>query len=283
MCILVCAILLFPAHGARAQQLAVPKLTERFTDQTGTVDAARAGRIEARLARFEEETGSQVAVLLVATTYPEEIEQYSIRVVDQWALGRAEFDDGVLLLVAKDDRRLRIEVGQGLEGAIPDAKAKRIIEELIVPAFRAGEFVTGIETGIDAILGLIRGEDLPKPEPGARSPGGGTNVGALLPILMFMLFAGGFVRRLIGSLPGSLASGGLGFLGGWLIVGSLGIGLFLAVVGVLLSMMPAGRGLGGYYGGGMGGGYGGMGGGGFGGGFGGGGGGFSGGGASGGW
>ena len=116
------------AAATSTQEVAVPALTQRVTDLTGTLDAQQQAALESRLAQFEQQGGSQIAILIVPTTQPEAIEQYSIRVVDQWKLGREEVDDGILILVAKDDRQMRVEVGYGLEGAIPDAIANRIVD-----------------------------------------------------------------------------------------------------------------------------------------------------------
>ena len=123
----------------------IPPLTARVTDTTGTLDAQQKQSLESELAALEQRKGSQLAVLIVPTTQPEDIEQYSIRVVDAWKLGRKNVDDGVLLIVAKNDHRVRIEVGRGLEGAIPDAANARIIREYITPKFRAGDFYGGID------------------------------------------------------------------------------------------------------------------------------------------
>lgn len=255
----------------------VPPLSARVTDLTGMFDAGARAQIESRLATFEKEKGSQVAVLILPSTQPETIEQYAIRVVDAWKLGRAGVDDGVLLIAAMDDRTLRIEVGKGLEGAIPDALAKRIIEETLVPAFREGQFAAGIERSVDQILGLIRGE--PLPEPAASSGGGGEKnsfselgsglfVGALVVGQMLRIFLG----RLLGATVGGVAALLIGgWLFGWLAGALAGVVVFFIVLVVEAS---GGVGGGGFRSGGSS--YGG-------GGFSGGGGGFSGGGASGRW
>jgi uncharacterized protein len=281
---------------ATAQDLVpVPALTSPVTDLTGTLTPDQASALDARLRAFERAKGSQVAVLIVPTTRPEEIEQYSIRVVEQWKLGRGEVDDGVLLLVALNDKRARIEVGYGLEGAIPDAIANRIIDQDLRPAFRRGDFYGGIATAVDRILRTIEGEPLPSPEinpPAASVPG----LLHLLPFLfVFALVGGSILRRLFGRVGGALATGGLvGFIT-WMLVAILGISIaagIVAFVFTLLGGLGGGGGRGGWYssrhgrGWGYPGGFGGggwSGGGGFGGGWSGGGGGFGGGGASGGW
>jgi uncharacterized protein len=226
-------------------------------------------------------------VLIVATTQPEAIEQYAIRVADAWRLGRAASDDGALLLVAKDDRALRIEVGYGLEGALTDARSNRIIDEAIVPRFRAGDFAGGIEAGVDRMLAVIEGEELPPPD-AAREPREFSGLERTLPFLLFAVpVAGGALRRIFGRVLGPLLAGGLVFALVWLatrvLLIALGFALFTALFAALAGSRSRGRfrrgqhvGWGGLGGGGFGGG-------GFGGGFSGGGGGFGGGGASGRW
>ena len=141
----------------------IPALSRRVTDLTRTLSASQQADIENTLQSFEQQKGSQVAVLIVPTTQPETIEQYSIRVASQWKLGRKGVDDGVLFLVAKNDRTLRIEVGYGLEGALPDALCNRIIDGYIVPRFKQGDFVGGIREGVLRITKTIEGEPLPPP------------------------------------------------------------------------------------------------------------------------
>ena len=148
--------------AAPAEMQPVPQLSERVTDQTGTLDAQQKQTLESELAALEQRKKSQIAVLLVATTQPEDIAQYAIRVFDQWKLGRKGVDDGVLMIVAKDDHRMRIEVGRGLEGAIPDAATARILREYVKPKFRAGDFYGGIHDATGALIKLVDGESLPE-------------------------------------------------------------------------------------------------------------------------
>ena len=158
-----------PSGGPGLQP--VPKLTARVTDLTGTLTAEQQTQLEQKLAAFESAKGSQLAVLIVPTIAPEAIEQYSIRVVDEWKLGRKSVDDGALLIIAKNDHRVRIEVGRGLEGVLTDAMCNRIISERVTPAFRQGNFYGGIEAGLEAMMKLIEGEPLPPPEQGWQSGG----------------------------------------------------------------------------------------------------------------
>lgn len=161
-------LLLFCALLAWAQ-VAVPELTRRVTDLTGTLSAEQTAALESRLTAFEIQKGSQIAVLIVPTTQPEDIAQFGIRVADAWKIGREKLDDGVILIAAKEDRALRIEVGYGLEGAIPDALARRVIAETIVPRFQAGDYAGGIDAGVTQLMKLIEGEDLPPPQRGDAS------------------------------------------------------------------------------------------------------------------
>jgi uncharacterized protein len=287
------AALALLASGAGAEPLVdVPALKARVTDLTGTLTPEQAAALEAKLSAFEQAKGSQVAVLIVPTTRPEEIEQYGIRVAEAWKLGRKGVDDGALLLVARDDRKVRIETGYGLEGVLPDATANRIIDEDIVPRFRAGDYYGGIDAGVERMLRVIEGEPLPEPErrgSGVESRG----IGNLLPLLLiFALVGGSILRRVFGRVGGALATGGLVGLVTWLIIHIVAISAFAGVIAFILAVVggmgggPGGRG---WYSGrggrgiGFPGGFGGGGFGGGGGGFGGGGGGFGGGGASGSW
>lgn len=264
--------------GMAAADAPVPQLSQRVTDLTGTLTPEQRSQLEAKLARFEAEKGSQIAVLLVPTTQPETIEQYSIRVAEQWKLGRQGVDDGALLLLAKEDRALRIEVGYGLEGAIPDAIAKRIIEDIIIPHLRRGNYFGGIDAGIAALIAAVNQEPLPLP----AKPQLTQRFDHYLPLLLFIaIAAGALLRTLFGTVPGGLLNGGLIGLLVWLLGAGLAFALFAAFMAFIIGL-GGGRG----YGGGLGGG--GLGGGGLGGGFGGGGfsgggGGFGGGGASGRW
>jgi uncharacterized protein len=261
--LLVC----FPAL---AEPVAVPPLKARVTDLTATLSGPGVAAIEARLSALEQRKGSQLAVLMVPTTGEETIEQYGIRVAEAWKLGRKEVDDGILLLVAKADRTLRIEVGYGLEGAIPDAVAKRVIEEVIVPRFKNGDFEGGVAAGVDSLIKLVDGEPLPAPK--AASGGGvGRLVEDVIPVAMLFVFVGGgLLRAIFGPLFGAAIAGGVAFVGGWLLSGAFVVGAVVALVVFFLTLIGISAGGGGGSGGG-------------GGGFSGGGGGFGGGGASGRW
>lgn len=269
---------------AAAAEVTVPPLTARVTDLTGTLNAEQKSALESRLQAFEREKGAQIAVLIVPTVKPESIEQYSLRVAEASKLGRKGVDDGALLVVAKDDRELRIEVGYGLEGVLPDAIANRIIEDVIVPRFRANDFYGGIDAGVAQMIGVISGEPLPEPRRESRS--GGDPAASLAPAIVFAFVAGGILTRLFGRLGGGLLTAGGAGLIVWLIAASIVFALLVAIAVFVLSLFadrPPSRGYGRHGGwapaGGWSSGSGGFGGGGFGGG----GGGFGGGGASGRW
>jgi len=259
--------------------VAIPTLSARVTDLTDTLNASQRSTLERELASFENRKGSQIAVLIVPTTAPETIEQYGIRVAEQWRLGRKGVDDGALLLIAKDDRRLRIEVGYGLEGALTDATSKRIISEVIRPNFKRGDYYGGISAGVEQIIAVVDGEPLPErqTQAGVSADKGG----ALFGIIVLAIVAGMILRGMFGRFFGAvLAAVAVGFVALFL------IGFVVAVIAALVTFMLTlvGGLRPGYYGGGYYGGSDRYGGGGFGGGgFSGGGGGFGGGGASGDW
>jgi uncharacterized protein len=265
--------------GAAHAEVAVPPLTHRVTDLTATLDAQQMQTLESRLVDFEAKKAAQLAVLIVPTTEPEAIEQFGIRVVEAWKLGRKGVDDGALLLIAKDDHTLRIEVGYGLEGVLNDATAHRIINEIIVPHFKRGDFYSGIESGLAAMIQVVNGEPLPPPRRAAAS--GKFDIESLLFIAFgLVVVVGGMLRAMLGRFPAAVLMGGALGLLAWLMVGPLLIALFVGLMAFVFVLLGGGgRGFGGYGGGGLrGGGYGGGGGG-----FSGGGGGFGGGGASGRW
>jgi uncharacterized protein len=278
--VVLLALLLTGAAQAEEPQseVRVPPLTHRVTDLTATLDVQQTQALEARLAAFEASKGAQLAVLIVPTTKPETIEQFGIRVVEAWKLGRKGVDDGALLLVAKDDRELRIEVGYGVEGALNDATAHRIINEVIVPLFKRGEFNQGIESGTEAMMRVIAGEPLPPPKGAAAS--GNYDIESMIFVAFGLVaVAGGMLRALLGRFPAAvLVGGGLGLLA-WMTIAPLFFAVLAGLAAFLFVLLGGGgHGFGGYGGGGGfgGGSHGG-------GGFSGGGGGFGGGGASGRW
>src|SRR5258705_1077286 len=208
---------------AAAADVAVPPLSGRVVDQTGTLSSGDIAALTQTLKSLEARKGSHVAVLIVPTTQPETIEQYSLRVAEAWKIGRKKIDDGAILVVAKNDRKLRIEVGYGLEGALNDVTAKRIIDEVITPKFRSGDFGGGISAGVDRIIRVIDGEKLPAPTPQQKpSSVSLENFDPLNPFLIIpVLLVGGLMRSALGRLIGSVATGGLVTLGSWFFVGHL--------------------------------------------------------------
>jgi uncharacterized protein len=273
---------LFAFAGVTRADIAVPALKARVTDLTGTLTAQQAQSLETRLAALEQRKGAQVVVLMVPTTQPEDIADYATRVFDQWKIGRKNVDDGVLVLVAKDDHRAMIETGYGLEGAIPDAAASRIIREYMSPKFRVNDFYGGLDDAIGALTKLVDGEKLPPPLQEAQRDRGGVAHGhdwftGLVVAWIVLVWARGLFAR-VSRLPRAGLVGGATGLLAWLFSGLWPLGLGLGVLGWLIGFAGGGGGMFARRGGS--GGWGGFGGGGFGSGGFGGGGGFSGGGGS---
>jgi uncharacterized protein len=274
------ALLMLAQALAQDSPAPIPPLNRPVTDLTATLGPQQSARLEDKLRAFEKRKGSQIAVLIVPTTRPETIEQYAIRVAEQWKIGRARVDDGAMLVIAKDDRTLRIEVGYGLEGALNDATSKRIIDEIIVPRFRQGDFVGGIDAGVDSMMKVIDGEPLPPARAGpATGPPSPSSWLAIWPALLVAALAlGAAARAMLGRIPGAVLTGGL--IGGaaWLLAGTALVAIIAGAAGFLFTLIAGSRSAlpGMYLGGGLGRGFGG-------GGWGGGGGSFGGGGASGRW
>jgi uncharacterized protein len=202
---------LLPLIGWSANEVALPPLTERVTDLTGTLSAEDKASLTASLAALDKDKGAQVVIVMLPTTQPEAIEQYSIRLAEAWKIGRKGIDDGVIILVAKDDRKMRIEVGYGLEGAIPDAIAKRIVAEQMAPRFREGDFAGGLRASVETLAKVIRGEALPAPAEPATRPS--ADPGDTLTFLLIALFMG-VIRSMFGLLGSVAVSGVAGWLAG---------------------------------------------------------------------
>ncbi|WP_408140397.1 TPM domain-containing protein [Paraburkholderia strydomiana] len=221
--------------------VAIPALTARVTDETATLTVEQRASLEQTLQAFEAKKGSQISVLIVPTTRPETIEQYSMRVVEQWKLGRKRVDDGALLIVAKNDRALRIEVGYGLEGVLNDATSSRITNEVIVPRFRQGDLYGGITAGVSSMMNVINGEPLPPPDRRAGGESGG--VQGYLPILFVLtLAAGGVLRSVLGRLAGSAVTGGGVAVVAWLLSGALSVGMLAGLIALLFTLFGSGLG-----------------------------------------
>jgi uncharacterized protein len=264
----------------------VPALSARVTDVTGTLSAGERQALEAKLTDWEARTTNQLAVLIVPTTKPETIEEYSLRVAEAWKIGQKGKDNGAVFVIAKNDKQMRIEVGYGLEGELTDVAARRVIGDTVAPLFSRGQFAAGIDAGVDRIIAVVGGTDTPPPnkEPRRGRSRGGFDIGTIALIVLVAVPAlGAILRSILGNVGGSVA--GTAVVGGaaWLFAGSLIIAAVAAIIAFVVISFSAlggrgGRGLWFPGGGGGGGGWGGGGGG-----FSGGGGGFGGGGASGGW
>lgn len=233
---LLCLSLLL-ATAAQAD-IAIPPLKARVTDLTQTLQNEQIRLLEQQLAELERVKGSQLAVLIIPTTQPESIEQFSIRVAEQWKLGRKGVDDGVLLLVAKDDRAVRIEVGYGLEGAVPDVIAKRVIEEYILPAFRRGDFFGGISEGVNRLSAIIQGEPLPPPAESA-SASKGEEDDWLAMVMFAVFFVGGIARSIFGRLPGAAIAGSVAGAAGGIMLGSMLAGIGIGVAAFIFVLLGA--------------------------------------------
>lgn len=275
--LVVSCLLLLP--GLSQAEVSIPGLTGHVVDLTGTLSKTQKDSLDQTLTSFETRRGSQLVVLIVPTTAPESIEQYGIRVADKWKLGRKKIDDGAILLIAKNDHSLRIEVGYGLEGVLTDALSKRIIDHTIVPRFKEQDFYGGITQGIQQIIRVVDREPLEAPVAATESLlDQGMSFAPFL--FVIVLVVGGVLRKMLGRLPGAILTGSLSALIAWFVVGELLIAILAGILAFFFALVMGTfgtRGRGGYYGGG------GSGGGSSGGGFTGGGGGFGGGGASGKW
>jgi len=293
--LLCCLCFLFAGFASAQGLLPVPELTARVIDQTGTLDAIQRQGLEDKLAAFEQRKGTQIVMLIVSSTQPEDVASYANRVANAWKIGRREVGDGVLVVVAKDDRRVRVEIAKTLEGAIPDLAARRIIDEAMTPRFRQGDFAGGLQAAADQLMARVSGEALPEPKRDSRKAGSAPGFDWFdLAIFLFFVvpIVGGILRRIFGKLGPVVTGAGAGGIA-MLITSSLLVAAVAGVIALVISLLSGGMGMGGRrarggYGpwigtGGWGGGGGGGGGWGGGGGFGSGGGDFGGGGASGDW
>ena len=250
----LCAMLMFASFTVHAELVAIPALQTRVTDLTQMLSIEQKSQLEAKLTSFEQQKGSQIAVLIVPTTQPEDIAQFSIRVLDAWKLGRAKQDDGILVLVAKDDHKMRIEIGYGLEGAIPDLTAKRIVSEIMSPSFKQGDFYGGINNAVDKLIGLVNGEQLPAP---GSPKANGRDFESMLPVLLFGgLILGGLLRAMFGNFFGGTLTGGAIGIFAWVLGGGILAAALFGIVAFFITLIGvSGLGqLGGIGGGGFGGG-----------------------------
>lgn len=220
---------------------AVPPLTAHVMDRTGTLDAAQLQALEAKLAAFEKTRGSQVVILMLASTQPEDIAAYAQRVGDAWKIGRQGIGDGLLLVVAKNDRKVRIETTKALEGAIPDLAARQIIDQAITPRFRQGDFAGGLDAAVDQIMVRIAGEKLPEPHtPGGDAWNDGFEWMDLAVFLFFAVPIGGRVLAgLLGRKLGSILTGGAVGVLAWFFTASLLIAGLAAIVAILFALFAS--------------------------------------------
>jgi uncharacterized protein len=231
----VCTV--FAVLAAEGDPQPIPPLKERVTDTTATLSAADEARIEAKLKQFEAQKGAQVAVLIVGTTQPEAIFDYALRVGEAWKLGRKGTDDGVLFLIAKNDRKLQILTGPGVQGTLTDAMSKRIIAETVAPKFRSGDFAGGIEQGVDKIIGVLQGEALPPPQKKRVSVKSTNYEGFLIVGVIAALFVGPLLRSLLGRFLGAGATAGVTGAAAWLIAGGLLFPIAVAVIVFLVVLL----------------------------------------------
>ncbi len=248
----------FSPSSASTTLVQIPALQSAVTDLTSTLQPDELAALNQKLTQFAQQSGSQIAVLILPGTQPEDIAQFGIRLAEAWKIGRDKQDDGVIVIVAKQERKMRIEVGYGLEGAIPDVVAKRIIREQMAPAFKQGQFYAGLNQATDTLMTLIQGEHLPAPDQAAQASHGG-HWSTWLPILMFAaIVLGAILKGIFGAFPGSVLTGGaLGLLAGWLGATVLIMAL-VALVSCIFVLAMGGSGGGyspysGYPGGGLGG------------------------------
>lgn len=239
-----CFLALLPLAGWSADPVTLPALVERVVDSTGTLSADEQAGLVARLSELEQAKGAQIAIVMLPTTQPESIEQFGIRLAEAWKIGRKGVDDGVIVIVAKDDRQMRIEVGYGLEGAIPDAIAKRIIDEQMAPSFREGDFAGGLRSTVESLVKAIDGEPLPAPKDQPDDSGGASDT-----LLFVAIFVASIARALFG-VAGSLAVSALAGWLAWMSFGSVIAALIAAAVTFGASFLRSGGGGGWHSGGG---------------------------------
>ncbi len=249
----LCAIL-FIAFGVHLLTLAVnvqaqsllpvPLLSARVIDQTGTLDAAQLQALDAKLAAFEQSRGAQIVLLMVASTGLEDITDYAQRVGDSWKIGRKDIGDGLLLVVAKNDRKVRIATTKTLEGALPDLATKQIIDNAITPRFRQGDFAGGLSAAADQIMARISGENLPAPAAKSQN-GSGQGIAGFqwTDLAVFLFFAVPIGARVLGSVigrkAGAVATGGAVGVLAWLFTSSLLLAAGAAVIAVLFALVAS--------------------------------------------
>lgn len=243
-------VLVAPVTRLQAQDgssPAYPELNQRVTDLTGTLTEGQVQSLEQKLKTLEENQGTQIAILLVPTTEPLTIETYSIELAEKWKIGREGVDDGIIMILAKEDRKFRIEVGYGLEGAVPDLIANRIVEDVAIPRFKEGDFFGGLNQASAALIHYIEKEELPPPENGGAGEGafeGGLS-GFGIGIIVFYFIFSGFLNSIFPRLIALILASGIGFLLGYFLVSSITVGIFLAFLGIFRTLGGGSSGSGG--------------------------------------
>lgn len=243
-----CLLLVLAMPAWTQSPAAVPAFDSPVVDTTGTLDAATRQQLVQQAQALQQRKGSQLQLLMIPSTQPEDIETYAVRAFESFKLGRKGVDDGVLLVVAKDDRKVRIEVGYGLEGAIPDIAAGRVIQEYMVPKFRQGDYAAGVVDATAQLVRLVDGE--PLPEPVADNPTGADRGGTWMFALFAAFMVGQFARAFLGRLPTgirALFGGGASGVVAWLVSSALLVGGMGALIGFFLGMASGGGGSGGRY------------------------------------
>lgn len=240
LCAMAWAALSLSPAGAQTL-VAVPPLTARVMDQTGTLAGADVAALEQQLKNFEQQRGTQIVVLLVTSTAPEDISDFTQRLGDAWKIGRRQVGDGLLLVVALNDRRLRIAPAKSLEGAVPDLAAQRIIDQVITPAFRQGDVAGGLRAGLSHLQARIEGEALPLPQAGAQSskPTGAAEVDWLNLVVLLLValpVVAGVLRRVLGQRLGALAAGGVVGVVVWVMTSLLWLGVVAAMLGLMSAL-----------------------------------------------
>jgi uncharacterized protein len=226
----------FTSSAAEGDFQAVPKLERRVTDLTGSISAADEARIEQRIRALEQSKGAQIAVLMLPTTQPEAIFDYAMRVAEAWKIGRKGVDDGIVFVIAKDDRKMQILTGPGIQGVVTDAMSKRVIAEFVAPRFREGRFADGVYNGVDKLAALVEGEALPPPPTKKRASKSVDHEDFVMLAVFAALFVAPMLRALVGRFVGAIATGGVTGLAAWFIIGGLIFPIVLAVIVTVVAL-----------------------------------------------
>ncbi len=237
---LLCAVM--PVAAAEGDFLPVPNLQQRVTDLTATLAIDEVARITARIREFEQKKGGQIAVLIVGSTQPEAIFDFTLRVGDAWKLGRKGLDDGVLFVIAKDDRKMQILTGPGVQGVLTDAVSKRIITDIVAPRFREGKFADGVYNAVDKMAAVIDGEALPPPEKKRKASRADSDGNFIMLAVFAAIFLAPLMRSLMGRFMGASATGGITGAAAWWLAGGLFFPIIATVIVFIIAMLAGGKG-----------------------------------------